>query len=48
MLRPGVDPRELEKKMKSVVEKYMLPLWIQQGAVNAKELVGMISFSFSR
>src|SRR5258708_3686173 len=44
LLRPGADVDQLEKKMLAVTEKYMLPLWIQQGNVDAKELVKKISF----
>ena len=40
LLRPGIDPIELEKKMtKGVIEKYILPDLIKDGLVNAREVL---------
>lgn len=40
LLRPGIDPIELEKKMtKGVIEKYILPDLIKDGLVNAHEVL---------
>jgi putative ABC transport system permease protein len=38
LLRPGTDPKQLAKKMQSVIEKYLLPFWIKEGVPNVKEL----------
>lgn len=38
LLRPGTDVKQLEKKLLRVTEKYLLPLWIEQGRSNAKQM----------
>lgn len=39
-LRPGTDPKVFETKLsKGVIEKYFLPRMIEDGVVNAKEMV---------
>ncbi|MEK6782135.1 MAG: ABC transporter permease [Bacteroidota bacterium] len=37
LLRPGTDPVELQKKLGKVIEKYLLPHWINEGMADAKE-----------
>lgn len=40
LLKPGVDPVELARKMtKGVIEKYVLPSLLEGGVANARELV---------
>lgn len=38
LLKRGADVKQLEKKMASVVTKYLLPFWIKEGVPNANEL----------
>ncbi len=38
LLKPGADPNQLARKMQGVVDKYLLPFWIQQEVPNAKEM----------
>jgi len=38
LLRPGTDVKKLEKKFDRITEKYLLPLWIEQGRADAKQL----------
>lgn len=44
LLKEGADPDELAKKMQKVVDKYLMPLWLEQGRSDAKELRGKIAF----
>ncbi len=37
LLRPGTDPVELQKKLGKVIEKYLLPHWLEQGMADANE-----------
>jgi putative ABC transport system permease protein len=43
-LRADADPRELEKKLTSVVAKYLLPWWIQSNRSNAKERATYVTY----
>lgn len=43
-LRPGASAAELEKKLSSVVDKYLLPHWIASGRSNVKELQEEVRF----
>lgn len=43
-LREGANPSDLEEKLKRVVSKYMLPLWIKNGASDPKALSMAASF----
>jgi putative ABC transport system permease protein len=43
-LRSGADASALEKKLSGVVEKYLLPHWLQTGRSNAKELAKNVRF----
>jgi putative ABC transport system permease protein len=36
-LRTGTDPKGLEKKLVKVIEKYLLPVWLEEGMADAKE-----------
>jgi putative ABC transport system permease protein len=44
LLRPGTDIKQLEKKLFRVTEKYLLPLWTEQGRADAKQLVNMVQY----
>ncbi len=44
LLRKGADVKALEKKMHKVVDKYMLPLWLQDGRANAKTAAAETGF----
>jgi len=44
LLRPGADVKKIEEKISSVVDKYMLPLWLEQGRANAKQLSNEVRF----
>ena len=37
LLRPGTDPVELGKKLGKVIEKYLLPHWLDEGMADADE-----------
>ena len=43
LLRKGADPAQLEGKLASVIEKYLLPQWIADGVPNAKSLVAKVA-----
>jgi len=38
LLKSGANAKQLEKKMLSVIDKYLLPIWIKDGVPNAKEM----------
>lgn len=44
LLREGADPKTLEKKMLSMVEKYHLPHWMERGKVDAKKVLATFRF----
>jgi len=44
LLRPGTDVKEFEKKMLKVVDKYLLPHWINQGMRDARQLAKSVWF----
>ncbi len=37
LLREGADAAQLEKKLLKVIEKYLLPQWLEEGMVDAQE-----------
>jgi len=43
LLRKGADPAQLERKLASVIVKYLLPAWIADGVPDAKSLVTKVS-----
>jgi putative ABC transport system permease protein len=43
-LREGADPKVLERKMLSMVEKYLLPHWTQRRAVDAKKVLATFRY----
>lgn len=44
LLKPGTDIHALEKKMSLIKEKYILPLMIREGDVDAEEYVASINY----
>lgn len=43
-LREGADAKALEAKLKKVVTKYKLPMWLEHGRSNAKERAELVSY----
>jgi putative ABC transport system permease protein len=44
LLRPGTDVHEFEGKLLKVIDKYLLPHWINEGMSDAKELAKNVWF----
>lgn len=38
LLKPGTDAAQLEKKLSGIIEKYLLPVWIEDGMADAQTL----------
>jgi putative ABC transport system permease protein len=45
LLRDGTDVAEFSKKLYTIVEKYWLPVQVQAGMVNAREIASRVSFT---
>ena len=43
-IRQGTDVSQLEKKLSSIIEKYMLPAWKASGRADTQEIADRISF----
>ncbi|MEO7990138.1 MAG: ABC transporter permease [Chryseolinea sp.] len=44
LLRQGADAAQLEKKLSKVIEKYLLPHWLNEGMADAKEAAKSVWF----
>lgn len=44
LLREGSDPVALEQKMRSLVEKYILPDWTKRGKIDARQIASTFRF----
>jgi len=38
LLKPGADAKQLERKLSGIIEKYLLPIWIEEGIADAHVL----------
>ncbi len=38
LLKPGADASQLEEKLSGIIEKYLLPVWIEEGVADAQVL----------